>query len=274
MELAGFAGFHPSGKLGAAMKSGPDQRNSSMKRIALTALFVAACVFVTEAQPIAKPETEGSGRIGTIDTQKLAHDLGWDREMNDNLGRMGGEMEGQFKQLGGMYDSLIQQKKKEYGVTGNETMEEINKKMTPVQQREMMELVNKARQELTQVQQYAKGELDKYRNEWLAQYGDAVRPFVRRIAQDKRLSVVINTQQIPMMYTDPAVDITNAVVDAVLANPPKLTPVAPPKMISDLFQHSTTQSTTMPSTRPSSPGSTNAPAGGTGTGSPAVPNRR
>ena len=193
---------------------------------------------------------ESANRVGTIDTQRLASDLGWDREMNDNLKKMTGQMENEFQQLGGLYDSLLQQKKKEMGITGTEKPEELAKKLTQDQQRELMELVNSARQKLSQVQQYANQQLEKYRNDWLNQYGSAIRPIVRRIAQEKKLAVVMNIQQVPLMFSDPAVDITDAVVDAAKANPPKLYPVDPPKMISDLFNKAPTTQTTQTTTAP------------------------
>lgn len=199
-----------------------------------------------------KVESESTGRVGTIDTQKLAADLGWDREMNENIKKISGQMEGEFLQLRNHYDSTLEQKKKDMGITGTETGDELSKKLTQPQQRELMELVNGARQKLSQVQQYANQQVDKYRTDWLNQYGSAIRPIVRQIAQQKKLSVVINIQQIPLMYSDPGVDITDAVSDAARANPPKLIPVDPPKMISDLFaKPSATQSTTAPAAAPS-----------------------
>ena len=199
-----------------------------------------------------KLEVETAGRVGTIDTQKLATDLGWDREMNDNIKKISGQMESEFQQLRSHYDSTLDQKKKDMGITGTETGDELSKKLTQTQQRELMELVNGARQKLAQVQQYANQQMEKYRTDWLNQYGNAIRPIVRQIAQQKKLSVVINIQQIPLMYSDPSVDITDAVSDAARANPPRLIPVDAPKMISDLFAKSpATQSSTAPSVSPS-----------------------
>lgn len=199
-----------------------------------------------------KLEVETAGRVGTIDTQKLAVDLGWDREMNDNIKKIFGQMESELQQLRSHYDSTLDQKKKDMGITGTETGDELSKKLTQTQQRELMELVNGARQKLAQVQQYANQQMEKYRTDWLNQYGNAIRPIVRQIAQQKKLSVVINIQQIPLMYSDPSVDITDAVSDAARANPPKLIPVDAPKMISDLFAKSpATQSSTAPSVSPS-----------------------
>lgn len=199
-----------------------------------------------------KLEVETAGRVGTIDTQKLAADLGWDREMNENIKKIFGQMESELQQLKNLYDSTIQQKKKEMGITGTETGDELSKKLTQAQQRELMELINGGNQKLSQVQQYAKQQLEKYRNDWLNQYGSAIRPIVKQIAQQKKLSVVINIQQIPLMYSDPSVDITDAVFDAAKASPPKLYPVDPPKMISELFARApATQSTTAPSVAPS-----------------------
>jgi Skp family chaperone for outer membrane proteins len=200
---------------------------------------------------------EPAGHIGTIDTAKLAADLRWDTEMNANVTKMTKQMDDEFQQLAGIYSSLLQQKAKEMGFLGTETKEESAKKfaaLTQDQQRELTVMSNEARQKLTQVQQYANQQLEKYRNDCLTQYSVAIRPIVRRISEQKKLSIVINIQQIPLMYSDPMVDITNAVVDAANANPPKLYPVDPPKMISDLFAKGpSTQPTTVPATKTTTP---------------------
>ncbi len=233
-----------------------------MKKNALTGficLIVAGGMQLTQAlyaadRPVMtspKPDTELTGRVGTIDTQKLAKDLGWDNEMNENIKKISDQMKNEFQQLRNLYESTLQQKKKEMGISGNETGDELAKKLTLAQQRELMDLVNGAKQKLAQVDQFASQQLEKYRTDWLNQYGSAIRPIVKQIAQQKKLSVVINVQQIPLMFSDPSVDITDAVSAAAKANPPTLNPVDPPKMISDLFPKSpTTQSTTAPAVVP------------------------
>ena len=234
--------------------------------IAMCSLLIAGgAVVCNQGRSIADPvpaTSESTGRIGTIDSAKIAADLRWDTEMNANVTKMTKQMEEEFQQLAGIYGSLLQKKAKEFGYTGTETKEESEKKfasLTPEQQRELTVMSNEARQKLAQVQQYANQQLEKYRTDCLAQYGVAIRPIVRRISEQKKLSVVINIQQIPLMYVDPAVDITNAVVDAANANPPKLYPVEPPKMISDLFNKGaasrpTTGSATKPATSATSTG--------------------
>lgn len=233
-----------------------------MKKNALTGMFclmVAGGMQLTQAvhaadRPVMtspKLDTELTGRVGTIDTQKLATDLGWDKEMNENIKKISDQMKSEFQQLRNLYESTLQQKKKEMGISGTETGDELAKKLTLAQQRELMDLVNGGSQKLAQVQQYANQQLEKYRTDWLNQYGSAIRPIVKQIAQQKKLSVVINVSQIPLMFSDPSVDITDAVSTAAKANPPMLNPVDPPKMISDLFAKSpTTQSTSAPAVVP------------------------
>ena len=225
-------------------------------------LIAGGAVVWNPSRLVADPGTavggvDSTGRIGTIDTAKLASELRWDTEMNANLAKMTKQMDEEFQQLAGIYSSLLQQKAKEMGFSGKETKEEGAKKfatLTQDQQRELTVMSNEARQKLTQVQQYANQQLEKYRNDCLTEYSKAIRPIVKSISEQKKLSVVINVQQIPLMYADPTVDITKAVVDAAHANPPKLYPVDPPKMISDLFaKGAATQPTTGPATKAVTP---------------------
>ena len=197
----------------------------------MKALIAVVVVFALFAVPASGAGAqEATGRIGTIDTRRLATDLNWSREMDANIKRISEEIQTNARQIELLYDAQVQQKKKEFGIKGDETVEQLNKMLTEAQKTEMIGMINLARQNLTSFQQQANQAMQKYVNEWDKQYSDAIRPLVRQIAESRKLSVVINLSSTPVMYSDPAVDVTDAVVDAAKKQPPKFIPVDVPKI--------------------------------------------
>ena len=247
------------------------------KKTWVKVLSLCAGVMLASA-PIRALAQDMGGRVGTIDTSKLAVDLGWDREMKTNMGKLKDQLEGEFKQLEMLYDGQLQTKKKAMGIKGDETGEQLQKILTLDQQRDLMTMLNTGRQNLGNVQQQANQQVQRYAAEWDKQYSDAIKPIVQSIAKDKKLSVVINLRATPLMYSDPTVDITDAVVAFALTHPPKLTPVEIPKInvSGDIGGLSTTQPAMTPSTpaptTPSAPVTPTTPAPKSVT--PVAPTRR
>ena len=180
-------------------------------------------VSAADAPPKISFDSDATGRIGTIDTAKLANDLGWDRDMNANIETLKAQLGSELQKLGGLFGAQLEAKQKELGLSGTEKeKEEKFKKLTVDQQQQYAGMAQNAQQQM-----------QKYVQDWNKEYGDAIRPLVAQVAAEKRLSVVVNIQVVSVIWSDPGVDITGAVFKVASKNPPKLRQIEPPKLFKE-----------------------------------------
>ena len=181
--------------------------------------------------PQIKFDSDATGRIGTIDTAKLAKDLGWDREMNANMKVLEGQLINEMQKLNTLFGAQLEAKQKELGLMGTDAEKtEKFKKLSEAQQQQYAGMANQAQQMMGQVQQYAQQQMQKYIADWNKEYSEAIRPLVQQVAVEKRISVVLNVQVVPVVYTDSGVDITDTVAKVARNKPPTLNAVALPKL--------------------------------------------
>jgi Skp family chaperone for outer membrane proteins len=221
------------------------------------------CKQEKSAQAAPEKSEAGSGSaaaIGVVDVNKVVNDLGWANELNSNLTNLQNQLTTELRNVTATYESQLQQKKKELGLKETDSLQDIGKKITPQQQQELVVMFNTGRQLLVQLQQAAGQQFENYRQQWFQQWREALNPIVKQVAQDKKLTVVFSTPG-PILYTDPAADVTAAVIDAAKMHPPTFKPVQLPQIKVPLSidpAAAATQPTTQPVTQPSL---------GTGTGS-------
>ena len=196
--------------------------------------IISQKVSAADAPPKISFDSDATGRIGTIDTAKLANDLGWDRDMNANIETLKAQLGSELQKLGGLFGAQLEAKQKELGLSGSEKeKEEKFKKLTVDQQQQYAGMAQNAQQQMGQVQQVAQQQMQKYVQDWNKEYGDAIRPLVAQVAAEKRLSVVVNIQVVSVIWSDPGVDITGAVFKVASKNPPKLRQIEPPKLFKE-----------------------------------------
>lgn len=193
----------------------------------------------------------GSMKIAVVDLDKMATDLGWMHDMQENLQGLQKQMQTDLQHDQEMYQAELQSKKMEFAPSSDS-------KLTAQQQQILQGMKQVAEQVLNQLQQAASQRFNEYRQQCIAQYRDAVRPLVRQVAEDKHMWIVVE-KGANVLYSDPATDITDAVVDAARAHPPTLQAVplptlpGPPTIQVNTATQPTSRATTEPATAPAAP---------------------
>jgi Skp family chaperone for outer membrane proteins len=190
----------------------------------------------------------GPDRVGVVNLEQVGKDLGWSKELDANIATFQSKLRDEYQQAAQRYEKELQQKKAELGIKDTDTIQEMNKKLTPQQQQDLGQMFTAGRQILGQVQQTANQQLNTYRGEWGRQYREALSPLIKQVAQDRRIAIVIPDPG-PLLYSDPSVDITPAVIEAAKAHPPTFKPVPLPTI-----QVPLSIAATQPATQPSGSG--------------------
>jgi Skp family chaperone for outer membrane proteins len=190
-----------------------------------------------------------------VDVDKVARDLGWMTKMEANLKAYQGQLQDDVKKAADTYNQQINniaQSMKPRDLGPNDKYQ-----LNPAQSQEVTQYLMVERQTIQALAQKADQAFGLYRAKWVKQYRDSLAPVVRQVAQDKKISIVVQ-QGDTVLFADRAVDITDAVVDAAKSKPPALTEIEmehlgfPPKLeIEKTAQQATTQSsTTQPTSTP------------------------
>ncbi len=229
-----------------------------MSRLATAACALAALAFLqlggcqkSDDQGAAGDSSYGTMKVAVVDMDKMATDLGWMHDMQENLQGLQKQMQADLQHDQEMYQAELQSKKMEFAPNPDS-------KLTAQQQQILQGMQQVAEQVLKQLQQAANQRFNEYRQQCVAQYRDAVRPLVREVAEDKHLWVVVEKGP-NVLYSDPATDITDAVVDAARARPPTLQAVplptlpGPPTIQVNTATQPTTRTATEPATAPAAP---------------------
>lgn len=181
-----------------------------------------------------KPDAGGSGggshassadaskAVAIVDLDRVAKDLGWGTKLEANLSAYRQLLIEDVKKYAAAYDAQVQDKVK--SMLPKDMKQDDKVTLTPAQSQELTNLVVAARQQVGQLAQGGDQMFNNYRAAWFRQYREALMPIVRQTAQDKHVTVVFS-QTDTVLYTEPTVDLTNAVVDAARAKPPALTDV-------------------------------------------------
>jgi Skp family chaperone for outer membrane proteins len=234
-----------------------------------SAFFSNGCKQSKTAEAAPDKAEAGASTIGVVDVNKVVNDLGWANELNSNLANLQSQLSTEVRNVTATYESQLQQKKREFGLKETDSLQDIGKKLTPQQQQDLMLMFNTGRQLLAQLQQAAGQQFEAYRAQWFQQWREALNPIVKQVAQEKKLTVVFSTPS-QILYSDPAADVTAAVIDAAKLHPPSFKPVQLPqiKVPLSIDPAAATQPTTQPSTQtqPSSIGAGTGSGTGTSTG--------
>jgi len=187
-------------------------------------------------------------KIGVVNLEQVGKDLGWAKELDANIATFQGKLRDEYQQAAQRYEKELQQKKADLGIKDSDTIAEMNRKLTPQQSAELGQMLTAGQQILGRVQQAANQQLLNYRGEWGRQYREALTPLIKQVAQERRIAIVLPDPG-PLLYSDPGVDITPAVIDAAKAHPPSFKPVPLPTI-----QVPQSISATQPTTQPAGAG--------------------
>jgi Skp family chaperone for outer membrane proteins len=89
------------------------------------------------------------------------------------------------------------------------------------------QLIGRDDQYLQQLTQAANQRMQGYQNQWVQEYRRVLGPIISEVADQKHVSVVINYTE-PVLYADPSVDLTKAVIADASGKPLHLNDIPMP----------------------------------------------
>jgi Skp family chaperone for outer membrane proteins len=182
-------------------------KESNMRGLGRTAAMLAAatltgCGWKGDDRPAAT-----AGAVAVIDLDEIAQRLGSDREIAESITKRQSALHQQLVDLAKSYNEQISAKKKELPVAAAEQSEVT---VAAWQQQ--------ANANLNQVKRRAEADLKNHRTKLVQQFRDSIKPTARRVAQQRGLSVIVTKNDSVIYDFTAAADITDAVVDELLAN--------------------------------------------------------
>ena len=225
--------------------------HARLRRLALLAalvpgagLMTAGCDKKTAAdngakQPAAAAPAGGTGSVAVINLDQVARSVGWQGELEKSLQ---GTQDDLRRQLDGYFrndlQSAVEAKFKQVAAAARLSpaqTEDLAKgkdwdklNLTKEQREDLLRVSGNARQIVSEANQAANQIMQNRKVQLVNTYRDALRPIVRRVAQNGAVSVVLTHPADQVFYFDAAVDLTDKVVDEVQKqNPPRTFPDAP-----------------------------------------------
>jgi Skp family chaperone for outer membrane proteins len=171
----------------------------------------------------ASSRAEGGQVVAVVDLDKVARDLGWITKMQANLETYQGQLKNDVLKYAGSYEKQIQGAVR--ALFPKDAKDNDKLTLTPDQTQQLSQYVAAGRQQVSQLASKADQMFGNYRLNWIKQYRDALAPVVRQVAQDKKVTVVLLSPSDNVLFAEPSIDLTNAVVDAARSKKPDLTEV-------------------------------------------------
>ena len=180
------------------------------------------------------------GGSGVVDFDRVASSLGWIEQLNKNLQATDAEMRGRLEQVLRGNLKAIEDAKTAVATAANLTADQI-KVLNSVQDlRELSQLplskeqkeqlagvVNQVNANWQQAQTGYQQALQQRRTALVVEYREKIRPYVRRVAVERGITIVFTSTE-NVVYVDPhAADLTDAVVDLLLKAPADVRGSAP-----------------------------------------------
>lgn len=172
------------------------------------------------------------GGSGVIDLDRVASSMGWLDELNKNLQAADGELRGQLEQVLRGNLKSIEDVKTEVAADAKLTVEQVKLlnsiqdvrelsqlPLTKEQKEKLATVVNQANTNWQRAQNGYQQALQQRRAALVMGYREKIRPYVRRVATERGVTVVFTTGD-NLVYVDPAAaDLTEAVIDLLLKAP-------------------------------------------------------
>jgi Skp family chaperone for outer membrane proteins len=211
-----------------------------------TVLWFVGCNHGGDAGAASEAPPPPPPSVGVVNLDNVFRDLGWSDKLKNSALDYQKQLGNELSQAYNNYNSQINEQKKVF-------MPSDSVKPTPSQQDTLNRMAYTAQQAFGQLQNQAKQQLQNYQVESIKRYREALMPTVRETAQAKKMTVALAQTDV-VMFVEPSVDLSNAVVDSARAHPPLLTDVptppltAPPSITGN--SPTTLPAATLPSTRP------------------------
>lgn len=209
-------------------------------------LLAAAIVFfcicgVLKADDAFQTFGESSTRIGVVDLDRAAGELGWMDDMRKDMEACGNQLQADMKKFSGMYSDQLK------SIAHSEGVDVTHGSTTAPA--DLTRDAAAARQQLNQLHQKADQLYAGYRASLVAHYREALLPTIRQVAHDRKITLVLVRNENVLM-AEPEIDITSAVIDAARTNRPTVTPVPLPRLEGPAEVSLPASPTTAPSAKP------------------------
>lgn len=183
---------------------------------------LGSAILLTGGCQKADPGDGGAGKVAVYDIDRVAHDLGWATDMQSNMDNLKKKFEEDLAKSKEMYTQQIINQKKQWAPKDTD-------KLTKDQEQLLNGMNSYANQVLTQLNQNGSQQLASYRQQWIIQYHQALRPILEQVAEERKIAVILEKND-SIQYTQPSSDISDAITDAARAHPPVINPVQPPQL--------------------------------------------
>jgi Skp family chaperone for outer membrane proteins len=194
-----------------------------------------------------------SGRVAVVDLDKVAAQVGWDRELQQSMDLLNQQLTNRYNAMREQFRAQIEAKDKEFRDALKDKLKDPIKDPLPKEQQdELNRMVQQAAQQLQVAQQQVNQESNRIRLGLINQYRDQIKPVVKKIAADAGFSVVVVPMENVIYWDDATSDLTAKVGDELARTRPAARTVVVPQPIPTLPPLLTTQpsGTRPPTTQP------------------------
>lgn len=171
-----------------------------------TPIGPASTAAASSTPPAEKGGAAVSGGVAVIDLDEVARRLGDDVQIIEDVKRRETRLNDELQTLQVSYTRQLEDKQREFGYSANEE-----------QQKELQQLDMSLGTKLQQAQLDAQRELAMLQNSLVQRLRERVRPVARDVAKSRGLSTIVVKNLDVLFYHDEAHDITNEVVEKLLA---------------------------------------------------------
>jgi Skp family chaperone for outer membrane proteins len=186
-----------------------------------SALAVVVAVFANGCQKADSTDSAAT-RVVVYDIDRVAHDMGWMTDMQTNLQALQKQFQTDFKHAQDMYGQQITDQKHKWAPKDTD-------KLTAEQQDALNKMAASANEVLSQLNQKANQQFNVFRQQWVIQYREALKPVLEQVAEERKLAIILEKND-TVQFAQPSSDITDAVIDSARAHPPIVNPVPMPTL--------------------------------------------
>ena len=236
----------------------------------LCALSLTGCSKTGDGSSAGKP-----GTVGVVDLDRVSEEVGWKSELEEDRKAAVQDVDSQFQVFGTSVKNAWTDKRKAIGEAAHlkpEDLKVINADqingddfqklpLSKEQKDDFLRSANEASQTLERAKQFAQQKLQEREQRVIESYREAMKPSVRRVANNGGVTTVLSTNPNIVFYYDPVVDLSNQVVDDLRKAMPQHVMPPNPKLNLPEFKFSTVTPppVTVPAASPAPPAHPAAP---------------
>jgi Skp family chaperone for outer membrane proteins len=180
-------------------------------------IVVAALVAASGCEWQSAPPARTTAAVAVIDLDAIAHRLGTDQQIADSITQRQTALKQQLVDLAKNYNAQIAEKQK--------TLPAAQAQQNDVT---LASWQQQATASLNQAKQRADVDLKSHKQQLINQFRDQIKPAARRVAHERGLSVIVTKNDSVVFDYTGAADITEAVVNELLAGRPAAATAAAP----------------------------------------------